>query len=85
MKNEIKYGYNDINIVPEISSNIKHRFECYLEPFLFAAPMSSVVDLDNIPIFTEQGVTSVIPRNIDINHRKTYINYQDLKLKPFCN
>ena len=85
MENKIKYGYDDINIVPEISSNIEHRFECYLKPFLFAAPMSSVVNLDNIPIFTEQGVTSVIPRNIDINYRKTYINYQDLKLKPFCN
>ena len=85
MENKIKYGYDDINIVPEISSNIKHRFECKLKPFLFTAPMSSVVNLDNIPIFTEQGVISVIPRNIDISYRKAYINYQNLKLKPFCN
>ena len=33
MEDKIKYGYNDINIVPEISSSIEHRSECELKPF----------------------------------------------------
>lgn len=73
MKNEIKYGYDDINIVPEISSSIEHRSECKLKPFLFTAPMSSVVNLDNISVFIEQGVIPIIPRNIPLFDRKFLI------------
>ena len=83
MENKIKYGYDDINIVPEISSSIEHRSECKLEPFLFTAPMSSVVNLDNIHNFIEQGIIPIIPRNINLISRKTAIYFQTSKIKPF--
>ena len=83
MENKIKYGYDDINIVPEISSSIEHRSECKLEPFLFTAPMSSVVNLDNIHNFIEQGIIPIIPRNIDFITRNEYI--QTLKREPFSH
>ena len=73
MENKIKYGYDDINIVPEISSNIEHRSECKLEPFLFTAPMSSVVNLDNICDFIGQGIIPIIPRNIPLIDRKFFM------------
>ena len=73
MENKIKYGYDDINIVPEISSNIEHRSECKLEPFLFTAPMSSVVNLDNICDFIGQGIIPIIPRNIPLVDRKFFM------------
>ena len=73
MENKIKYGYDDINIVPEISSSIEHRFECKLEPFLFTAPMSSVVNLDNICDFIGQGIIPIIPRNIPLVDRKFFM------------
>ena len=73
MENKIKYGYDDINIVPEISSNIEHRSECKLEPFLFTAPMSSVVNLDNIYDFLSYGIIPIIPRNIRLIHRKSIL------------
>ena len=73
MENKIKYGYDDINIVPEISSSIEHRSECKLEPFLFTAPMSSVVNLDNICDFIGQGIIPIIPRNIPLVDRKFFM------------
>lgn len=73
MENKIKYGYDDINIVPEISSSIEHRSECKLEPFLFTAPMSSVVNLDNIYNFIEQEIIPIIPRNIPLIKRKFFM------------
>lgn len=73
MKDKIKYGYDDINIVPEISSSIEHRSECKLEPFLFTAPMSSVVNLDNIYDFIGQGIIPIIPRNIPLIERKFFM------------
>ena len=76
MEDKIKYGYNDINIVPEILSSIEHRSECELKPFLFTAPMSSVVNLNNILDFIDQGIIPIIPRNIPITTRKSIISYQ---------
>ena len=73
MEDKIKYGYDDINIVPEISSSIEHRSECKLEPFLFTAPMSSVVNLDNICDFIGQGIIPIIPRNIPLVDRKFFM------------
>ena len=73
MENKIKYGYDDINIVPEISSSIEHRSECELKPFLFTAPMSSVVNLDNICDFIGQGIIPIIPRNIPLVDRKFFM------------
>ena len=83
MKDKIKYGYDDINIVPEISSSIEHRSECKLEPFLFTAPMSSVVNLNNIWDFIEQGIIPIIPRNIPLVDRKFFMFSPLQNTSPF--
>ena len=83
MKDKIKYGYDDINIVPEISSSIEHRSECKLEPFLFTAPMSSVVNLNNIWDFIGQGIIPIIPRNIPLVDRKFFMFSPLQNTSPF--
>lgn len=83
MKDKIKYGYDDINIVPEISSSIEHRSECKLAPFLFTAPMSSVVNLDNIWDFIGQGIIPIIPRNIPLVYRKFFMFSSLQNISPF--
>lgn len=77
-KDNIKYSYNDIFLVPSKVSDISHRSEC--DPFvdhkfilpLFTAPMSSVVSLENYESFMEQGIIPILPRNIDYQSRLEY-------------
>ena len=74
-KDNIKYSYNDISLVPSKVSDVSHRSEC--DPFvdhefilpLFTAPMSSVVSLENYESFMEQGIIPILPRNIDYQSR----------------
>ena len=87
------YSYNDLTIIPSIISDINSRSEC--NPFLddinnllpiFTAPMASVVNEDNLDVFIKNGITPIIPRNIDIERRKYLINKQRwvaLSLKEF--
>lgn len=76
LRKEIKYSYNDIGIVPAITSNIEHRKDC--DPFidgklpLFTAPMSSVVDESNFNLFEENGINAILPRTVDLNTRVSY-------------
>lgn len=79
IENKIGYSYNDLTIVPETISEIKSRSECnpfYQDDFLpiFTAPMASVVSDKNYQIFENNKIHSIIPRNIDINIRKEFIN-----------
>lgn len=87
------YSYNDLTIIPSIISDINSRSEC--NPFvddinnllpIFTAPMASVVNEDNLDVFIKNGITPIIPRNIDIESRKYLINKQHwvaLSLKEF--
>lgn len=66
-----KYSYNDVAIVPSPLSEICHRAEC--NPFvindrlpIFASPMDTVVDLENVGIFESNHITPIIPRTIPI-------------------
>ena len=76
LRKEIKYSYNDIGIVPVITSNIEHRKDC--DPFidgklpLFTAPMSSVVDESNFNLFEENGINAILPRTVNLNTRVSY-------------
>lgn len=81
IKNIIGYSYNDLTIVPSVISEVSSRSEC--NPFIkntknllpiFTAPMASVVDFDNYEIFADNGITPIIPRNIDIEVRKDLMN-----------
>ena len=87
------YSYNDLTIIPSIISDINSRSVCI--PFvddinnllpIFTAPMASVVNEDNLDVFIKNGITPIIPRNIDIERRKYLINKKHwvaLSLKEF--
>lgn len=95
----VRYGYNDVMIQPCAVSNIEHRSEC--NPFIgkvsypteeydmlpiFAAPMSTVVDLDNYDTFYKNHIYAIIPRNIPWEQRKACIEHGDwvaVSLKEF--
>ena len=76
LRKEIKYSYNDIGIVPAITSEIEHRKDC--DPFidgklpLFTAPMSSVVDETNFNLFEENGINAILPRTVSLSTRVSY-------------
>lgn len=69
------YSYNDLTIIPAIVSDISSRSE--VNPFdekgnlpLFTAPMSTVVNKDNIDLWEKNNIIPIIPRNISIEERK---------------
>lgn len=72
--NKVKLGYDDISIVPERVTNIRHRKECsYFTdsmrlPF-FTAPMDNVVDEETSKNFTNVGINVVLPRTIPFEKR----------------
>lgn len=73
------YGLDDIELIPAIISDIKHREECdvYNEDNMlpiFTAPMSSVVSVENYDLFNNCGINTIIPRNIDLEIRISHIN-----------
>lgn len=70
----MKYGLNDIAIVPAANSDISSRSECY--PYdknemlpLFTAPMSSVVGIENYQLFQENKIYPIIPRTVPFSDR----------------
>ena len=73
-KDSVKYSYNDIAVIPTAMSSIKHRSET--NPFyddgnlpIFTAPMSSIVNVDNISTYISNHINVVVPRNFDIVDR----------------
>ena len=91
IENIIGYSYNDLTIIPSEISDVSSRSEC--NPFtsdnflpIFASPMASVISEHNIDVFLENGITPIIPRNIDLEIRKNEMNDQSwvaLSLKEF--
>lgn len=76
--NEIKLNYDDVDILPEVLTECEHRAEC--NPFdeeddlpIFAAPMSTVVSMENIETFNQNKIKVVIPRNYDLETRISYL------------
>ena len=70
---EIKYGYNDVSIIPAKISYINHRSEvnpyyAYNKLPIFAAPMSSIY-VKNSTDFWINGISNIVPRSIDIKDR----------------
>lgn len=74
MRNKIKLGYDDISIVPERITNIRHRKECtyftdtFTLPF-FTAPMDNVVNEETANKFIDVGINVVLPRTISFEKR----------------
>lgn len=74
MKNKITLGYDDISIVPERITNIRHRQKCFcydanLSLPIFAAPMDNVVNIDSAKILSYHKIHPVIPRTISLEER----------------
>ena len=74
------YSLRDVAIIPAELSNILSRSECstyyydnkqYHLP-IFTAPMSAVVNIDNLEIWKTNNIIPIIPRNIDFNIRIEY-------------
>ena len=87
------YSYNDLTIVPSIISDVSSRSEC--NPFIentknflpiFASPMASVVGVENLDKFLENGIIPILPRNINFECHKSHLIDQTwvaLSLKEF--
>ena len=70
---EMKYGYNDVSIVPAKISYISHRadvipFYAHYKLPIFAAPMSSIY-VKNSTDFWINGISNIVPRSVDIKER----------------
>lgn len=70
----LKYNYDDISIVPDVVTTIKHRRECSCEVEdgmspIWAAPMDTVIGEDNWKIFRNASINIVIPRNVNYDTR----------------
>lgn len=77
IKDKIYYTYEDVTIIPNVTSNIEHRSECV--PFdengmlpLFTAPMDTVVGKNNFSLFEREKIYPILPRTEDINIRIEY-------------
>ena len=69
----MKYGYNDVSIVPAEISYISHRadvipFYAYNKLPIFAAPMSSIY-VKNSTDFWINSISNIVPRSVDIKDR----------------
>lgn len=85
MRNKIKLGYDDISIVPERVTNIRHRTKCncYTDTYslpIFVAPMDNVVDVDSAEKYTDESINIIYPRTIPLKERISlmldYLNHQ---------
>lgn len=76
------FTLDDIVLIPAIFSKIKHRAQCcpYIREHellpgneaklpLFTAPMSCVINEHNYHEFKNNGINTIIPRNVHINTR----------------
>ena len=78
----IYYSYNDISIVPAAITRIAHRNQC--NPFvgegansslpIFTAPMSSIINLQNVDIYKKNKIIPILPRNISLSLRLKYLD-----------
>lgn len=88
MKNKITLGYDDISIVPERITNIRHRQKCFcydanLSLPIFAAPMDNVVNIDSAKILSCHGIYPVMPRTISLEERINQIFEEQLDNRIF--
>lgn len=79
MNNNIKLGYDDISIVPERITQIRHRKECIyfdIETMMlpiFTAPMSNVIDIQTSEVYTSNNINIVLPRSVNFEERLKFM------------
>ncbi len=78
MNDYIKLNYNDITIIPEVTTRISSRSEC--NPYdndgflpIFASCMSSVVSMENYKNFNDSKIRVVIPRTYSYEERINFL------------
>lgn len=70
----IGYSYDDLSIIPDTISTIKSRSEIKIDSFnIFTAPMSTVVNENNLDLWIKNKIIPIIPRNISLEKRTEYI------------
>lgn len=72
------YSYNDITIIPAVISDVNHRKETNVFTDdnmlpIFTAPMSNIVSIDNFNTFENNHINAILPRNIDLQTRMSYL------------
>lgn len=78
IQHKVTYTYSDLTIAPKAMSSIRSRSECYPKydgnlP-IFTAPMDSVVSIENLSNWVNNGITPIVPRTIDLNTRLLYMD-----------
>jgi GMP reductase len=74
-----KFDFNDIQIIPEVISEISSRSEC--DPYIngklpiFAAPMYDVINEDNVDVFNDNSIFTILPRNSKNTQNKHFDFY----------
>lgn len=67
IEKELKYSYNDVSVIPAPISTLKHRSDAnpYKDGMLpiFAAPMTTVVNEENIAMFESNHIIPILPRD----------------------
>lgn len=88
MNDYIKLNYNDITIVPEVTTSVSSRSQC--NPYdedgflpLFASCMSSVVSMENAKIFNDSKIRVVIPRTYSYEERLKYFCSNNVNFVAF--
>lgn len=69
---ETKFDFNDITIIPAVTSEVNSRKEVNIYDGnnmlpLFTAPMDTVVSVDNLELFEKNKITPIIPRTYKVN------------------
>lgn len=91
LNSQKKLSYNDVSIVPAGLSYIYSRSEC--NPYyndgmlpLFTAPMSTVIDENNVEIWENNKINVIVPRTVSLEKRKGFLKkgiWIALSLKEF--
>ena len=75
----LKFDFDDILVVPEITSSVRSRNEINLFDHngklpLFTAPMDTVIDSRNINYFENENINVIIPRTEQYDFQQTSIS-----------
>lgn len=80
--NNIKFDFNDISLIPEVLSDVKHRKDINIldkngKLPLFVSPMDTVIDESNYTTFMDIGLNVCIPRGSygDFDLDECFISY----------